>query len=77
VRGRPVDLEQHWDYAPCDAVRHPQWKNNAQNYACGRRSARIAETAWGVPTATIKVKLTHQDGGVLVDATGQIELPLN
>jgi acyl dehydratase len=34
------------------------------------------ETAWGVPLATVKVKLTNQDGGVLVDATAQVELPL-
>ena len=36
-----------------------------------------AETAWGVPLATIKAKLTNQDGGVLVDTTAQVELPLS
>jgi acyl dehydratase len=36
-----------------------------------------AETSWGVPLVTVKVKLTNQDGGILVDATGQVEVPLN
>jgi len=34
------------------------------------------ESAWGVPLVTVKVKLTNQDGGVVVVATGQVELPV-
>lgn len=36
-----------------------------------------AETAWGVPLVFLKVKLTNQDGGTLVDATAEVELPLS
>ncbi|CAN7622663.1 MaoC family dehydratase N-terminal domain-containing protein [Phenylobacterium sp. LjRoot225] len=35
-----------------------------------------AETAWGVPLVTVKVKLTNQDGAAVVVATGQVELPV-
>ena len=28
-----------------------------------------------MPTVTVEVKLTNQDGGVLVDATLEVELP--
>jgi acyl dehydratase len=34
------------------------------------------ESAWGVPLVTVKVKLTNQDGGVVVVATAQVELPV-
>jgi hypothetical protein len=34
------------------------------------------ETAWGVPLATVKARLTNQDGAVLVDTTAEVELPL-
>jgi acyl dehydratase len=34
------------------------------------------DTPWGVPLVTIKLKLTNQEGGTVVDATGQVELPL-
>ena len=34
------------------------------------------ESAWGVPVVQVRVKLTNQDGGVLVGATAEVELPL-
>lgn len=37
---------------------------------------KMAETAWGVPLVKVKVKLTNQDGGTLVDATAEVELPI-
>jgi acyl dehydratase len=36
-----------------------------------------AENTWGVPLVSVKVKLTNQDGGVLVDATAEVELPID
>lgn len=36
---------------------------------------RDAESAWGVPLVQVKLHLTNQDGGVLVDCTAEIELP--
>jgi acyl dehydratase len=36
-----------------------------------------AESSWGVPLVSVKVKLTNQDGGVLVDATAEVELPID
>lgn len=38
--------------------------------------AKNAETPWGVPLVTVKLKLTNQDGTIVVDATGDVELPL-
>jgi acyl dehydratase len=35
-----------------------------------------ASPAWGVPLVSLSVKLTNQDGGVLVDARADVELPL-
>ena len=35
-----------------------------------------AESAWGVPLVKVKLRLTNQDGGVLVDATAEVELPV-
>ena len=35
-----------------------------------------AETSWGMPLVTVKVKLTNQDGSTLVDATAKVELTL-
>ena len=37
---------------------------------------KSAESPWGVPISTIKVRLTNQDGTVLVDAAAQVELPI-
>ncbi|MEU5880594.1 MaoC family dehydratase N-terminal domain-containing protein [Spirillospora sp. NPDC047279] len=34
------------------------------------------ETTWGVPLVQVKLRLTDQDGGVLVSCTAEIELPL-
>lgn len=33
------------------------------------------ESAWGVPLVQVKLRLTDQDGGVLVDCTAEVELP--
>jgi acyl dehydratase len=38
--------------------------------------AKEADSAWGAPLVTVKVKLTTQDGGTVVDATAEVELPL-
>jgi acyl dehydratase len=38
--------------------------------------AKHAETAWGVSIAEIKVRMTNQDGVLLVDASVDVELPL-
>lgn len=44
-------------------------------YFDGEVVEKQAETAWGVPLVTVKLRLTNQDGGVLVDATAEVELP--
>ena len=33
------------------------------------------DSAWGAPVVQVKVKLTNQDGGLLVGATAEVELP--
>ena len=38
--------------------------------------AKEPESVWGVPLVGVKLRLTNQDGGVLVDCTAEIELPL-
>jgi acyl dehydratase len=38
--------------------------------------AKERESTLGVPLVTVKLRLTNQDGGVLVDATAEVELPL-
>ena len=45
-------------------------------YFQGEVIAKEAESSWGVPLATVKVRLANQDGSVLVDATAEVELPL-
>ncbi|CAN7271875.1 MaoC family dehydratase N-terminal domain-containing protein [Phenylobacterium sp. LjRoot225] len=45
-------------------------------YFDGEIVEKTAETAWGVPLVTIKARLTNQNGGVLVDTTAEVELPL-
>jgi acyl dehydratase len=45
-------------------------------YFDGEVVGATAETAWGVPLVAIKARLTNQDGGVLVDTTAEVELPL-
>ena len=34
------------------------------------------QSTWGVPLVQVKLRLTNQDGGVLVDTTAEVELPL-
>lgn len=57
------------------AFRGPAFEGDA-TYFQGEVIAKNAETGWGVPLVTIKVRLANQDGSVLVDATGEVELPL-
>ncbi len=45
-------------------------------YLDGEVIAKETETAFGVPLVTVKVRMTNQDGAVLVDATAEVELPL-
>jgi acyl dehydratase len=42
----------------------------------GEVVAKEPESAFGVPLVTVKVRMTNQDGGVLVDATAEVELPV-
>lgn len=39
-------------------------------------AAKKAESEWGVPLVTLQVKMTNQDGDVVVNATAEVELPL-
>jgi acyl dehydratase len=38
--------------------------------------AKDAESAWGAPLVVLDIKLSNQDGGVLVDARAEVQLPL-
>ena len=42
----------------------------------GEVIAKETDSAFGVPLVTVNVRMTNQDGGVLVDATAEVELPL-
>ena len=44
-------------------------------YFEGEITAKTEESAFGMPTVTVRVKLTNQDGAALVDATLEVELP--
>jgi len=44
-------------------------------YVDGEVIAKEADSAFGMPLVTVKVRMTNQDGGVLVDATAEVELP--
>jgi hypothetical protein len=38
--------------------------------------AKEAESAFGAPLVTVKLRMTNQDGGVILDGTAEVELPL-
>jgi hypothetical protein len=42
----------------------------------GEVTAKEAESAFGVPLVSVKVRMTNQDGVVLVDGVAELELPL-
>ncbi|UGQ14027.1 MaoC family dehydratase N-terminal domain-containing protein [Yinghuangia sp. ASG 101] len=44
-------------------------------YFDGEVVAKDPASAWGVPLVQVKLRLTNQDGGVLVDCTAEVELP--
>jgi acyl dehydratase len=44
-------------------------------YFDGEVVAKDADSSWGVPVVTVKVKLTTQDGALVVDSTNLVELP--
>jgi acyl dehydratase len=44
-------------------------------YFDGEVVAKEADSSWGVPLVTVKVKLTTQDGKLVVESTNQVELP--
>ncbi|HSA51346.1 MAG TPA: MaoC family dehydratase N-terminal domain-containing protein [Yinghuangia sp.] len=44
-------------------------------YFDGEVIAKEPASAWGVPLVQVKLRLTNQDGGVLVDCTAEVELP--
>ena len=39
-------------------------------------TAKAADTPWGVPLVSIKLRLSNQEGGTVVDAIADVELPL-
>jgi acyl dehydratase len=41
----------------------------------GEVTAKQPESAWGVPLVAVKLQMTNQDGTVLVDGYGEVELP--
>lgn len=57
------------------SFRGPAWERDV-TYFQGEVTEKEAETTWGMPLVTIKIKLTNQDGATLVDATAKVELPL-
>ena len=44
-------------------------------YFDGEVVDKEAESEWGVPLVQVKLRMTNQDGGVLVDSTAEVELP--
>jgi acyl dehydratase len=44
-------------------------------YFDGEVVAKEADSSWGVPLVTVKVKLTTQDGKLVVESMNQVELP--
>jgi acyl dehydratase len=45
-------------------------------YVDGEVCAREADSAFGVPLVSVKVRMTNQEGVVLVDGVAEVELPL-
>ncbi len=45
-------------------------------YVDGEVAAKEAESAFGVPLVSVKVRMTNQEGVVLVDGVAELELPL-
>ncbi len=43
-------------------------------YIDGEVIAKEAESAFGAPLVTVKLRMTNQDGGVLLDGTAEVEL---
>jgi hypothetical protein len=46
-------------------------------YVDGEVIAKEAESAFGVPLVSVKVRMTNQDAVVLVDGVAELELPLD
>ena len=44
-------------------------------YVDGEVIDKQENSAWGVPLVQVKLTLTNQDGGVLVDCKAEVELP--
>lgn len=44
-------------------------------YTDGEIIAKEADSAFGTPLVTVKLRMTNQDGGVLLDGTAEVELP--
>jgi acyl dehydratase len=63
-------------------VRHAKYRFSGPafegdvTYFDGEVVGKEPESALGVPQVQVKFRLTNQDGGVLVDATAEVELPL-
>jgi acyl dehydratase len=45
-------------------------------YFDGEVIAKEPESAYGVPIVTVKLALTNQDGGVLVDTKAEVQVPM-
>jgi acyl dehydratase len=43
----------------------------------GEATGKEPESAFGVPLVSVKVRMTNQDGVVLVDGVAEVELPLD
>jgi acyl dehydratase len=57
------------------AFRGPAFEGDVTFFQ-GEVTATDPESAWGVPLVTVKVRLSNQDGGVIVDSTAQVQLPI-
>jgi acyl dehydratase len=45
-------------------------------YTDGEVIAKEPESAFGAPLVTVKLRMTNQDGGVILDGTAELELPV-
>ena len=57
------------------AFRGPAFEGDV-TYFDAEVTGKEPESAWGVPLVQVKLRLANQDGGVVVDCTAEVELPL-
>jgi acyl dehydratase len=56
------------------SFRDPAFEGDV-TFVDGEVTAKQPESAWGVPLVAVKLQMTNQDGTVLVDGYGEVELP--